>query len=400
MTNQPAFLHRSIARAKTFLSRDSNVILTLVLATFLVYALCLPNQMFWDDEDFILKNMFIKDWQFWPRFFTDNIIAGTHLVSNYWRPLLQAVFAVEWHLWADSVWGWHATSILCHAAAGAMLFLVVNTLLKDRTLAILAALIWLVHPVHTEVVVYPNSMGDSLATTLVLAGIYSYAAFRRSHVPAFKSPGWWLALGLYPLALCSKETGILLIAFIALTDFFFLNPSTTFIKKIKNVLTALWPFILIAIVYMILRATVLNFSNSFNFYREDTPFTTHFDMRLATFFRVIALDAGFIFTPWDLRVERLIEPASSFFELDVLWGMALCGGLAWLAMRNWTKRPVIAFSVLWFFIGILPTSNLIVIINAFVYEHFIYTSLIGIILIVLTFGRAWANKLGDMYQIQ
>ena len=378
---------------KGYLSRDSHVILGLVLAAFLVYALCLPNQMFWDDEDFILKNMFIKDWQFWPRFFTDNIIAGTHLVSNYWRPLLQAVFAVEWHLWSNWVWGWHAVSILCHAAAGAMLFLVINTLLGNRTIAILAALLWLVHPLHTEAVVYPNSMGDSLATALVFAGIFFYARFRRSGLSAVKSHFWWLTLAFYPLALLSKETGILLLAFLALTDFFFLTPSTAFFTKIRQILAALWPFILIAIVYMVLRATILNFNNSFNFYNQDTPFSTHFNVRLATFFRVLALDAGFIFIPYDLRVERLITPATSFFSPDVLWGMVLFSGLITLAARNWTQRPAVAFGVLWFFTGILPMSNLLVIINAFVYEHFLYVSLAGIILIVLIFAMEWAcNK--------
>ena len=391
-TKNDTFWTRTLTRAKEFLSRDSRVILMLLLAAVIIYALCLPNQMFWDDEDFILKNAFIKDWQFWPRFFTENVIAGTYLISNYWRPLLQALFAVEWHLWADWVWGWHAVSILCHAAASAMLFLVLNTLLKDRTLAILAALLWLIHPLHTEVVVYPNSMGDSLATILVLAGIYFYARSRRSGKPFVQSHFWWLALAMYPLALLSKETGILLVAFIALTDYFFLTPSTTFIKKAKSILAALWPFIMIAVLYMALRATVLNFNNSFNFYNEDTPFTTHFDMRLATFFKVIALYAGFIFTPYDLRVERTIDPAQSFFQLDVLWGIALCAGLVWLAVRNRKKRPVITFSVLWFFTGIAPTSNLLVIINAFVYEHFLYTSLIGIILIVLTFALEWANN--------
>ena len=381
-----------LTRANDLCARDIHVILMLFAAAIAVYALCLPNEMFWDDQDFILKNIYIQDWKFWPRFFTENVIAGVNLISNYWRPLLQAAFAIEWHLWADGVWGWHAVSILCHGAAGAMLFLVINTLLKDRTLAILTALLWIIHPVHTEAVVYPNSMGDSLATLFILAGIYFYAQFRRTGISAVKSRAWWIALAMYPLALLSKETGILLVAFIALADLFFLTQPGTFIRKIKTILAALWPFILIAAIYMILRATILNFNNSFNFYNTDTAFTTHFDIRLATFFRVITLYAGFIFMPYDLRVERTIDPAVSFLQPDVLWGMMLCGALVWLAARYRKERPVIPFGVLWFFTGIMPTSNLLVIINAFVYEHFLYTPLIGIILIVLTFGLSWGNN--------
>ena len=387
MPNTPSFWDKAINRARSIFARDENVLLLLIAAAILTYCLCLPNQMFWDDDDFILKNLFIQDWKYWPNFFTKNVLAGNHLLSNYWRPLLQATFAVEWHLWADWVCGWHAVSIAWHTAAAIMLFYVLNSLLANRTIAILAALIWLVHPAHTEAVVYPNSLGDSMATFFILAGIFLYARFRRAGVSAPHNSAWWLALLMYPLALLSKETGILLVAFIALADFFFLTPQEAFIKKAGRVLAALWPFILMACGYILLRATVLNFNNSFNFYHEDTPFTTHFGMRLAAFFRAIALYAGFIFTPYDLRVERLVTPPASFVEPDVLWGMALCALLAGLAARNWKKRPAVAFGVLWAFTGILPTCNLFVIINALVYEHFLYSAMIGIIIIVLVLAH-------------
>ncbi len=421
---------RIINKFKRFLSRDENIPLLLAGATVLAYFLCLPNQMFWDDDDFILKNMYIQDWQYWPKFFTDNVIAGAHLISNYWRPLLQIIFAGEWHLWADWVYGWHAVSIACHAACGILLFKLLHSLLKDRTLSILSALLWLVHPLHTEAIVYPNSLGDPLATAFVLGGLYAWTLFRSSGQSAPASRHWWIALLMYPLALLSKETGILLVAFIGLTDFFFFrdNSAKTFssptahkpgdpeggclaarsgqgthedgkvpqvagpgymtarqgLKRLQEVLTALWPFILIAGVYLILRGTVLNFHNSFNFYNDPTPLTTHPEMRLWTFFRVLALEAGFIFLPYELRVERTIDVPGSFFFPDVIWGGALFAILIGLAVYYWKKRPVIAFGVAWFFIAILPTSNLIVLINALVYEHFLYSALIGILIIVLT----------------
>ena len=99
-----------------------------------------------------------------------------------------------------------------------------------------------------------------------------------------------------------SATGIFLISRMSSAVANKMTPPTTFIRKTKSILAALWPFILIATVYMALRATVLNFNNSFNFYNSDTAFTTHFDMRLATFFKVLALYAGFIFTPLDSDV--------------------------------------------------------------------------------------------------
>ncbi|MFH0754631.1 MAG: tetratricopeptide repeat protein [Candidatus Omnitrophota bacterium] len=387
---------RIIKTIKRLLSKDENIPILLAGTAILVYFLCLPNQMFWDDDDFILKNAYIQDWQYWPKYFIDNVIAGTHLVSNYWRPLLQTIFASEWHLWANWVYGWHATSIACHAGASIFLFLFLNSLLKDRTISILAALLWLVHPVHTEAVVYPNSMGDSLATLFIMGGLYAYTLFRQSNQNASRSSLWWIALLMYPLALLSKETGILLVAFLALTDFFFLTPATTFLDKCKRVFSATWPFVLIAVIYLILRGTILNFNNSFNFYNGETLLTTHPQMRLWTFFRVISLYTGFIFFPYELRVERTIDIPASFFSLDVIWGGILCLGLIGLAVRNRQKRPAVSFGVLWFFAAILPTSNLLVLINALIYEHFLYTALIGILIIVLTLSFDHARMRRNM----
>ncbi|MBF0330349.1 MAG: tetratricopeptide repeat protein [Candidatus Omnitrophica bacterium] len=374
-----------IDQFKRFLSRDKNIPLLLAGVTVLVYFLCLPNQMFWDDDDFILKNIYIQDWQYWQKFFTSNVISGAHFISNYWRPLLQTVFAAEWHLWANWVYGWHAVSIACHAAAAILLFKLLNALLKDRTLSILAALLWVVHPVHTEAVVYPNSLGDSLATIFILGGTYAYTLFRASGQHAAKCRFWWIALLMYLMALLSKETGILLVAFIAITDYFFLTPDEKFFSKARRILIAIWPLILIAVIYLVLRGTVLNFNNSFNFYNEASPFAAQPIMRLWTFFRVMALYSGFIFFPYELRVERIIDPPTSFFVPDVMWGGLLCASLIGLSVYYWKKRPAIAFGAVWFFIAILPTSNLLVLINALIYEHFLYGALIGILIIALTF---------------
>ncbi|NTV30307.1 MAG: hypothetical protein HGA80_09525, partial [Candidatus Omnitrophica bacterium] len=369
-------------RLKQFFSRDTVLIWTLVLAGILIYLNALPNEMFWDDNDFILNNAYIKDWQHWPHFFRDNIIAGTHLISNYWRPLLQIVFAIEWHLWADWFPGWHAVSIITHAIAAALLFVLLKTLFSNRALAFLTAAMFLVHPAQNEAVVYPNSLGDSLANCFVFVGLILFARFRASGLAAPRSPDWWLALLAYPLALLSKETGILFLAYLILCDWI-LRPSQEPLRRKAIVLArALWPFLLVAVIYMALRATVLNFNNSFNFYKEENILTAHASVRLMTFFRVLSIYAGVLFIPYELRVERLLDPATKFFQPEVMFGAGLCLTLLWLAWHHRRRSPIVTFGVLWFFAGILPTSNLFVIINALVYEHFLYTALVGIWLAV------------------
>jgi hypothetical protein len=374
---------------KNLLSRDRAVLWLLTLTGILVYATALPNEMFWDDFDFILNNAYIKDWQFWPNFFTQSVITGAGLISNYWRPLLLFILSLEWHLWADWVWGWHAVSILAHIACSGAVFFALKRILPDRRAALLTAFMFLIHPANTEAVVYPNSLGDSLATFFIFTGIIFYA---RARDKGTLWPGYALSLGAYILAILSKESGILLVGFLALADYFFLTPEGPFFPKAGRVLKRLWPFILIAIGYVALRATVLNFSNSFNFYNESNEFTSNFFLRFTNFLRVLSLYAGFLFTPYDLRVERLLPYPATFLKPDILWGLALFTGLWTAAFFYRLRKPLVTFGVLWFFLAVFPTSNLVVIINAPVYEHWLYAAMIGVWAVVFTLGLELNGK--------
>src|SRR3989344_3556288 len=68
-------------------------ILGITLLGIVLYANTLNNQMFWDDNDFILNNQYVHNWKNIPQYFSENLIAGVGLVSDYWRPVLLMVFS-------------------------------------------------------------------------------------------------------------------------------------------------------------------------------------------------------------------------------------------------------------------------------------------------------------------
>ena len=93
---------------------------------FILYANTLGNQMFWDDFDFILNNQYVHDWQYIPKYFSENIIAGANFVSNYWRPVLLLVFSIEYHLWSSNPIGYHLVNMLFHIADVVLIFFLLN----------------------------------------------------------------------------------------------------------------------------------------------------------------------------------------------------------------------------------------------------------------------------------
>jgi len=389
-------------------------VLFIVLVGAIAYHNCLPNEMFWDDDDFIRNNRYIKDFHYWPLWFSQNLVAGSYLVSNYWRPLLLSIFALEWHWWQGGVTGWHAVSVGVHILAATVLYYLFSLLFESKSdsrlprlggglrgndksginlLALLVALIFVAHPVHNEAVVYVNSMGDALASLLVLSSLLCYARFRQSPKPAYISPSYYASLLFFPLAVMAKETGFVLAGLLPLMDFLLLQNKKSCLIRVQKTAAALWPLLAFAVTYVILRATVLNFANSFNFYNQaSNAFTAHPSIRIMTFFKAMTQYTGFLFFPYQLRVERQLPWAQSLWEWDVIVGGLIVAALLAAAFKYGKTKPWVAFGVGWFFIAIAPASNIIVPINAVIYEHFLYLPMIGITLIFVHSLLDWAEK--------
>lgn len=371
------------------------VIFLFIVIGFVLYANSFPNQMFWDDDDFILKNQFIQNWQYFPKYFSENVIAGAGLLSNYWRPMLLAVFSLEWHLWQDWSPGYHFVNTTFHITNAILLFFILFYLFKNRWLALLTSLVFLVHPLQTEAVTYVNSLGDSLSVFFIFLGILSYLKFRISNKKALQSGFYCCSLLLYVLTLMSKETAIVMPALIFIADFFFLariQKNLSLKERLKKIIKAIWPFFVLAGLYILLRATALNFINTFNLYGEENVFTTNFHVRLFTFFKTLTVYFGLLFWPFNLHMERSVEIATSLFSPSVIFGGILFIGLLVLAFTKFKKWPILSFGIFWFFIGLAPTSNLLVPVSGLLYEHWLYLPLIGIFLALIWLGISLGKK--------
>lgn len=385
-----------VSKIKPWLSGNLFVVLLFVVVGFVLYGNVLQNQMFWDDNDFILQNQYVKDWAHFPKYFSENLIAGAGLLSNYWRPALLFVFSLEWRLWGDWSPGYHFVNVSFHIAAAVLLFFVLFRVFKNRWLAFFTALVFLVHPLQTEAVAYVSSLGDSLSAFFMFLGIIFYLKFRVSGQSPVESKSYFLSFLTYVLALMSKETAIVMPAFIFLSDFLFSsqNGERSLKEKLKKPVRAAAPFFVLAGVYILLRATVLNFVDTFNLYGEENIFTSNFHIRLFTFFRVLAVYFGLLFWPLNLHMERSVEIATSLFSPSVVFGGVVFFGLLALALRQSERFPVLSFGVLWFFVGLAPTSNLLVPINGLLYEHWLYLPLVGVFLILVWWGMLIGKRYG------
>ena len=358
------------------------VVAIFVVTGFIIYANSFVVPIFWDGDDFLTNNLYIKNWNYFPRFFSENVIAGAGLVSNYRRPMFLTVSSIGWHIWGDWPAGYHFINISLHIANSVLLFLVFVGLFKNHWLAFFTAGAFLVHPMQTEAITYTVGTADPLWVFFVFLGIFFYLKFSASESTPFKSKYYWLSLALFIAALMTKEQAIIMPALIFIVGWFLdIDKDCSLKERAVKVWKSLWPFLIIASFYLFLRATALNFKNSFNFYDGTTSvFASNFYIRVLTFFKILTTYFELIFWPHNLHMERTIDIAASFFAPDVILGAIVFAALLILAFTQRGRWPILSFGVLWFFIGLVPVSNILVPINGLLYEHWLYFSLGGVFL--------------------
>lgn len=166
----------------------------LLAVAMLVYANALHNSFTYDDFLYVLNNPGV----------TSATLKGFFeptKVGNVFRPVTFATFALNWALGNVHAWGYHLLNLLLHAAVTLLLYLVLRTLLESvargETVAFAAALLFAVHPIHTEAVASIVGRSELLATGFLLVAWLLHLQDRQ--VPA---------LACFVLALMSKESAV------------------------------------------------------------------------------------------------------------------------------------------------------------------------------------------------
>jgi tetratricopeptide (TPR) repeat protein len=174
----------------------------------LVYIATLSFGFVYDDVPQILKNPAIHGWNSVPQYFTSHVWAAIYpnTSGNYYRPLFLLWLRLNYFLFGTNAAGWHLTSVLCHVAATWLVFRLAQKLTGDRLTAFVTALVFGMHPSHIENVAWISGVTDPLMACFLLASFLAFLDFGEPHrvLPAT------LSLGLFALALLSKETAVVL----------------------------------------------------------------------------------------------------------------------------------------------------------------------------------------------
>ncbi|MFH1202627.1 MAG: tetratricopeptide repeat protein [Candidatus Omnitrophota bacterium] len=405
----------------TLTKRLTLPIALIILVGLSAYSNSLFNPFIWDDEALIVGNYLIKDIRYLPQIFTKDLFFATTEISFFYRPLQSLSFMLDFHLFGLNPWGFHLTNILLHIFNAILIYFIFLELLKDEKIALLVALLFVAHPVHTEAVTYIAGRADPLVGLFILGSffcfIHSTSWFDRLTAPLtipneveglsinFKQTPvsrqgkliksriilekttilYISSLALFVLALLSKELAIVFPLALIIYYLSFRKEQT--LKS--GVLFGIIPFVVLGLIYILLRLKALvplghiSFNAGYPVSVRLFVFITH----LVTYFKILFLPFGLhmsrnvvLFSPQALLNPRVFF--SIIFFILVVYAIILA-----YKKRNY----FVGFWGSWFFVFLLPQSGLFPI-NAFMAEHFLYLPSIGFFAILGYFLLRYLTK--------
>src|SRR5438034_6032126 len=346
------------AMAAMFSTRGAFVISFLLVA--LCYVNSLPNDFVFDDGPIVSSNPVIR--AITPIQFLKSPYWTKQQYAGIYRPFVIFSLSADYAIWKRWAPGFRLTNLAVHAINGVLVFLLCQSFGGAGIVPLIAMIIYLVHPVHTEAVTTIVGRSELFAACFFLA---AWLLFRRGRTA-------WAAVA-FLLALLSKENTIVLPAILLLTS----PRGRRWIR--------LLPMIFVALAYLALRYSVLGGLGIPVSAQYMGGRLTYFE-RLLTSGRVFLQYLILIFYPVHLAGDYDYNaiPIANFVDWDAWLGLLLIAATVVTAYfyrhRNWAVSLGLSFAL----IAFIPASNWIMPISILMAERFLYLPFIGLALVGAT----------------
>ena len=365
------------------------LIAALVACATLPYLNILINGFVYDDNDQVLKNPYIRSFQYLKEIFTTNVwsFKGVSFVSNYYRPMMTLGYLFCYKLFGLRAYGFHLFSLLLHVLVAFLVFALTERLTGDRVCAFVAGALFALHPVHTESVAWIAAVPDVEVTFFYLLTFGLFLAVAR---PGGRRSGPLVAamVAAFVLALLSKEQAITLPALATVYEHFYREDrSETNTSQKLGRYGVLW---LLGGAYVLLRIHFLGALVP-EVKRQVTP-----EQIVLSAMALAGQYISKLLWPVRLCVFWVFRPSTSPFDPPVLLGLLVLLALAALFLVCWRSRErkvhFASFGIVWFFVTLAPVLNAHWLTANVFSERYLYLPSVGVgWLIGLGASKLWSR---------
>lgn len=360
---------------------------------FALYANTLSNGYTLDDHAVILKNTYVQEGiGGMGKILTTNYLNGFDGFNDgLYRPLSPLMFAFEVGVLGGGPAIHHFFNVLLYGLTGLLLVIFFQGLFNGRhpLLPLVATLIFLAHPIHTDAVSGIKGRDEILALlNAVAAGI-----FMLRFLKAGKEGPFLLAMLFFILSLLSKESAVSMLVALPLVLYFF-GPS-----ELKRLAQLGGGMLLLSAFFMGMRSYIIDSmprevdQGVFGLLNNSLAGADGAMERLGS---VLNLQTHYLYKlllPVSLSHDYSYNqiPVVSLFSLEGLLGLFLVGGLAALGIWGWKKKHYLGFFA-WFYGSTMAvTSNLFFLTGVTIAERLLYVASLGFAILVAFLLLEWRS---------
>ncbi len=362
------------------------LILLLLAAVAVSYGNSIYGSFVFDDYYQIVDNPYIKSIKNIPAIFMSGFSHLNITAANYYRPILEVSYIKDRFLYGTWAAGYHITSILIHMLCTVVLFLLTKSIFRNIKISFLTALLFGVHPIYTSAVTYLSGRGDSMVILFILSSFLFYVKYLQSPGKGFK----YLVPAIFSLflALLTKETALFFVVVLFL--YRYCQPS----DQGRGTDSSKWVTIYVSavtavVIYLFMRsAAVTNMATL----QYSIVASSEWHVRFFTFIRAFLNYLALLIFPSGLHFERTIPLASSLLKPDIILSLVVLTALIFAAIKLRSRKGPVFCGIMWFFLNLMPVSNIFIPLNAYIAENWIQLPAIGIFLAVSSMAVYFSER--------
>jgi len=315
------------------------------------YINTLASGFVYDDYPQLVENPYVRSFHYLREIFSTTVwsFQGTQGITNYYRPLMTFGYLICYQLFGPLPYGFHLANIMLHVAVVCLLLGVTRRVFRDSLLALLAAGLFALHPVHTESVAWIAGVPDIELTFFYLLAFWFF--LRIAQPDGGSALGARLGMAAsFALALLAKEPALTLPLVATLYEHFYRDDRGQTSPGVK--FSRYGPLWLLAGAYLLFRAWLLGSLAPV----LQRPGLGWFDAGLSA----VALVAQYLQKlVWPVRLcaFHIFRPSTSLFDARVLAGLAaLLACIAAFVVLFRRARPA-SFALVWLLLTLTPVLN-------------------------------------------
>ncbi len=361
-------------------------LLFLCIISFLLYFNTFTNQYALDDGIIIEKNEFVKKGfdgindimtkDAFYSFYKQMNASTDQLSGGRYRPLSIVTFAIETEFFGESALPRHIFNVLFYVLSIGLIFYLFRKyfFVNLPDIAFIAAFIFAIHPLHTEVIANAKSRDEIFSMLFItLTFIFAYKYYITEK---FYNLG--LMVISYFAALLSKEYAVTIVGFVPLSIYLLKDNLPKF--KLSKLYVLVFSLLSIVVFYILLRisfvgATGVESSDVFN-----NPYLYATDLeKLATKIFILLKYIILLFVPYPLSADYSYSQIAyrDFYDLEVWASIIIYLSLMFFTVKLFIKKHFLAFAFAFYLVHLAMVTNFFFIIGATMGERLVYHSSLG-----------------------